>query len=92
MLILLSIVAVVLVVVGFALVGLWWVWRPMVGRRGLIQLVDGSAVQGVVLARRGPLLVIADATIHHEGKSSPAAGQIVVDRGRVAWMQTEGGS
>lgn len=65
----------------------WWTWRPVERRRALVQIVDGSTIEGVILSRRGPLLVLGDARIISGGSSKPIDGQVVVERPNVAWLQ-----
>jgi uncharacterized membrane protein len=78
-----------LLVVGASL--LWLLLaesRVAVRRRVVVNLVDGSAVDGVLLRRYRTLLVLADATL-----LAPAAepvrvdGELVVERARVLYAQ-----
>lgn len=63
-------------------------WRTVVRRRVVVNLVTGTAIEGVLLKRSGPLLVIADAVVHPVG-SEPAKvdGQAVVERSQVEFIQ-----
>lgn len=63
-------------------------WRVALRRRVVVNLVTGTAIEGVLLQRTGPLLRLADCTLHEED-SAPAAvdGEIVVERARVAFIQ-----
>lgn len=87
----LSILLVILaaVVVGAVLGVRWWSWRPVVARRVIVQLASGHALSGVVTARRGPLLVLADVQVHVPGEpaATKADGTAVVERSQVLWMQ-----
>jgi hypothetical protein len=56
--------------------------------RVLVNLVDGSAIDGVLIDKRGPLLVIGDATLLTEaGEPAPMQGQIFVERAQVLFIQ-----
>lgn len=65
---------------------LWWTWRPVVRHRVLVQLHDGVAMDGVVLSRRGPLLVLGDVTARI-GDGQRLDGTVVVERRHVTWVQ-----
>lgn len=63
--------------------------RWPVFERVLINLVDGSAIEGLLIDRRGPLLVVSDATLLTDA-SEPAQldGEVYVERSRVLFLQT----
>lgn len=86
---LVALIIVAVVLVAAALLGArWWVWRPLVHRRVLAQLDTGVTIAGIVLSRRGPLLVLGDVTVHTSGEQQTSAdGTAVVERSRVVWMQ-----
>lgn len=65
----------------------WWTWRPMVRRRVVVQLEDGSSFDGVAMSRRGPLLVLDDVTVRVAGSSQRIDGRVVVERTRVVFIQ-----
>ena len=65
----------------------WWTWRPVVKRRAVVQLDDGTAFDGVVMSRRGPLLVLADVTVRVAGNAQRIDGPVVVERTRVVFVQ-----
>ncbi|MEM9521569.1 MAG: hypothetical protein AAGA37_19825 [Actinomycetota bacterium] len=65
----------------------WWTWRPVVKQRVMVKLVDGPSISGVCMSRRGPLLVLEDATLHADGQQLTADGQTILDRDRVMWIQ-----
>lgn len=56
--------------------------------RVLVNLTDGSAIDGLLIDRRGTLLVLTDATLHTDSME-PARldGEIYVERSRVLFMQ-----
>lgn len=65
-----------------------WVWRPLVAQRVVVQLDGGHAIEAVLLQRRGPLLILGDATVHEPGAQPVKAdGQSVIERSRVLWIQ-----
>jgi len=62
--------------------------RLALRRRVLVNLVGGKAISGVLWARRGPLLVLKDATLHEPGvQPVPVDGEVIVDRVRVDFVQ-----
>lgn len=64
-------------------------WAPLVARRAVVNLHDGSAIDGVLVRRDGPLLVLREAVIHDGTSDEPpmADGELVVDRAQVAYLQ-----
>ncbi len=65
-------------------------YRPIVlHRRIMVNLVDGSAMNGVLWDERAGLLVLRDAWLHVPGASDPTHldGEIVIDRQRIAFVQ-----
>ena len=82
----LALLAVVLLTAG-AVALRWWTWRPVVKRRVVAQLDDGTAFEGVVMSRRGPLLVLADVTVRVAGGGQGLDGSVVLERTRVVFVQ-----
>ena len=79
---------VVLIAAGAAV--RWWTWRPVIRRRVMVQVDTGLTFEGVVLSRRGPLLVLGSVTVHDPGANPSKAradGQSVIERRRVVWIQ-----
>lgn len=69
---------------------LWW-RRTAVRRRVVVNLVD-KAFAGVLWAKRGPLLVLRDATLmQHGAAETPMDGDVVVERSKVEFIQVTGG-
>lgn len=68
----------------------WYRWP--VFERVLVNLIDGSAIDGLLVAKRGPVLVLADATLLTDA-NEPARldGEVYVERSRVLFMQARGG-
>lgn len=57
--------------------------------RVLVSLIDGSAIDGLLVDRRGPLLVLSDATLlTADTEPSAMDGQVYVERDRVLFLQT----
>ena len=77
--------AVALVGVVFAV--RWWTWRPVVKRRVVVQLDDGTSFEGVAMSRRGSLLVLADVTARIPGGAQRVDGTVVIERPRVVFVQ-----
>lgn len=66
--------------------------RFVVRRRVVVNLRSGRAVEGVVVAQDGPLLIVKDARIHEPGtEPSPVDGEVVVERSQVDFIQALGG-
>lgn len=57
--------------------------------RVLVNLIDGSAIDGMLIARKGPLLMLADCTLY-SASAEPAQldGDIYIERDRVLYLQT----
>ena len=67
--------------------------RTALRQRVLVNLVDGSAFDAVLWARRGRLLVLRDAKLIEPGaEAAPADGEVLVDRDRVAFVQARYGT
>ncbi len=57
--------------------------------RVLVNLTDGSALDGLLIDRRGPLLVLADCTLLTDSHDPASlAGEVFVERSRVLFIQT----
>lgn len=66
--------------------------RWPVYQRVLANLDDDRAIDGILVARRGPLLVFADARLLTPGQPDQHMdGQIFIERGRVLFLQTSPG-
>lgn len=64
----------------------WHRWP--IYERVLANLIDGSAIDGLLIDRRGPLLVLTDATLHTESHDpTPLDGEIYIERERVLYLQ-----
>jgi hypothetical protein len=56
--------------------------------RVFVNLVDGSAIDGLLIARRGQLLVLADATLHTDSAEPVGLdGDVYVERSRILFLQ-----
>lgn len=56
--------------------------------RVLANLCDGTAISGVLIDRRGPLLVLADAQLNQPGQApQPMDGHIYIERAQVSFIQ-----
>lgn len=63
-------------------------YRWPVYDRVLVNLVNGAAIDGVLIARRGPLLVLGDAVLlTAESEPQPMDGQVYVERSQVLFLQ-----
>lgn len=65
----------------------WWTWRPLVRRRVVVQMDNGTSFDGVAMSRRGPLLILDDVTVRVAGGSQRVDGRVVVERSRVVFVQ-----
>jgi hypothetical protein len=85
---LVALLAVVLVVAAVLAGWLTRQNRLAVRRRVMVNLVDGKAVEGLLWARRGRVLVLKDATLHERGVDPTTVdGEVLVDRHRVDFVQ-----
>jgi hypothetical protein len=57
--------------------------------RVLANLTDGSAIDGILIRKTGPLIVLSDCTLYTP-TTEPAAldGDIYIERERVLYLQT----
>lgn len=65
-------------------------WRRLgINRRLLVNLTTDKAIAGVLLARRGPLLVLANAELLEPGRAHPLRldGEVLVDVANVDFIQ-----
>lgn len=68
--------------------GAVFAWRrTALRRRVIVNLKVGPAVEGVLVAKRGPLLVLADSTLLEAGRATPIDGEAVIERSNVAFVQ-----
>lgn len=66
--------------------GVWSRWP--VFERVLVNLVDGSAINGLLIDKRGPLLVLSDCTLlTAEHEPSGMDGDVYIERDRVLFLQ-----
>jgi hypothetical protein len=56
--------------------------------RVLVNLIDGSAIDGVLLGRRGPLLMLGDASLlTTNAEPAQMDGRVYVERSQVLFIQ-----
>lgn len=56
--------------------------------RVLANLVEGTAVEGVLIRKTGPLIVLSDCTLYSPGaEPTPLDGDIYIERDQVLYMQ-----
>lgn len=62
--------------------------RVIQRRRVIVNLVDGSSIDGIFYRQDGPLLVIKNASYLEQGASpAPLDGDTVIERDRVLFIQ-----
>ncbi|WAC65174.1 hypothetical protein OVA14_07175 [Agrococcus sp. SL85] len=68
---------------------MWGAFRRVVTRRRVIvNLADGSSLDGVLFKQDGPLLVLKNATyLAADSAPLPLDGDIVIERDRVLFIQ-----
>jgi hypothetical protein len=64
--------------------------RVAISRRVVVNLTDGSAIEGVLWDERRPLLVLRSAHLHTHGQTSPMDGEVVIHADRVLFVQVVG--
>ena len=56
--------------------------------RVLVNLVDGTAIDGLLVDQKGPLLMLSDATLYSaDTEPQTVDGDIYVERDRVLYLQ-----
>lgn len=56
--------------------------------RVLVNLTDGSALDGVLIRKSGPLIVLSDSTLYTRGgEPQRLDGNLYIERDRVLYMQ-----
>ncbi|MET1006576.1 MAG: hypothetical protein ABWX96_13580 [Propionibacteriaceae bacterium] len=62
--------------------------RWPVYERVLVNLVDGAALDAVLVAQKGDLLILAEATLHGpEHEPTVLDGEVYIERTRVQFIQ-----
>lgn len=61
--------------------------RTLLHRRVVINLTTGRSFTGLLWAKRGPLLVLRDASMRESGQAFPLDGEVVVERHTVEFVQ-----
>lgn len=62
--------------------------RTLIHRAIVVNLDTGRAFRGVAWAKRGPLLILRDATMFEPGvEPVPVDGEVVLDRARIEFIQ-----
>lgn len=66
---------------------MWSRWP--VYERVLANLIDGSALEGVLIRRSGPLIVLSDSTLYsHSAEPQRLDGNVYIERDRVLYLQS----
>lgn len=62
-----------------------------INRRVMVNLLSGSAIDGVLYDERGPLIVLRDCNLHSEGgQHAPLDGEVIVERDHIDFVQVVG--
>lgn len=70
----------------------WFPWRRTAVRKRVVVNLSDKAFAGVLWAKRGPLLVLKDATLmQHGAADTPMDGEVLIERARVEFIQVAGG-
>ena len=66
---------------------MWNRWP--VKKRTLVNLIDGRAFDGILFAKRGPLLELRDASLLEAGSDRPVPidGTVLIERPRIDFIQ-----
>lgn len=67
-------------------------WRRTAVRKRVVVNLAGQAFTGILWAKRGPLLVLRDASLLEAGREPhPIDGEVVIERARVEFTQVLAG-
>ncbi|MFC5992940.1 hypothetical protein ACFQE5_01795 [Pseudonocardia hispaniensis] len=81
-------VALVVAVLAAAVVHRVRETRTAVRRRVLVNLIGGQAIDGVLWARRGRMLILRDAKLLEQGvEPVPMDGEVIIDRQQIDFVQ-----
>ncbi len=61
--------------------------RSALRRRVLVNLKTDKALAGVLWAKRGPILVLKDTSLHEAGRQAAIDGEVLVERSNVDFVQ-----
>jgi hypothetical protein len=63
--------------------------HPAIGRRVLVNLFSGNAIEGVITHRVADQFIVRAAVLHIQGSDAtpPADGEIVIDAANVDYIQ-----
>lgn len=61
--------------------------RTMRRRQVVVNLASGRSFRGILWAKRGPLLVLREATLLEAGQAVTVDGEVVVERRTIEWVQ-----
>lgn len=61
--------------------------RIAISRKVLVNLVDGSAIEGVIWDERRPLIVLRSARLLTNGQTASLDGEVVIHHDRIAFVQ-----
>lgn len=65
--------------------------RTLTRKKVVVNLRTSRAFVGILWARRGPLLVLRNVTMHEPGAApAPVDGEVVVERDQVEFIQVTG--
>lgn len=66
-----------------------YAWRrTALRRRVLVNLKTDKALEGVLFAKRGPILILKSAKLHEAGRPGVELdGDVIVERGNVDFLQ-----
>lgn len=61
--------------------------RVAISRQVMVNLTDGSAIEGVLWDERRPLLVLRNAVLHTAGQHAQLDGEVVIHHDRIQFVQ-----
>lgn len=62
-------------------------WRRAIKRSVVVNLKTDKAFRGVLWSKRGPLLIVRQATLYDSGRQLPMDGEVIVERANVDFIQ-----
>lgn len=66
--------------------------RVAISRRVVVNLLEGSAISGILWDDRKPMIVLRNASLHQAGQNLPLDGDVVIEYTRILFVQVPDGT